>query len=64
MIAVHRLNGKEFIVNSDMIRFVEATPDTIITLSDGEKVMIKESIEQVMEAVKKYKREVFNFAIK
>lgn len=57
MITLHRLNGKEFILNSDQIKFVEATPDTVITLvTNDEKFMVKESVEQVVNMAIEYKR--------
>lgn len=59
MIRVSRLNGKEFILNSEMIKSMESTPDTVITLSSGEKLMVKESIDQILQAVMEYKRKIF-----
>lgn len=59
MIVVHRLNGKEFVVNCEMIKYVEATPDTVITLADNEKIMVKESVHDVIAASSEYKRKLF-----
>lgn len=59
MIVVHRLNGKEFILNCELIKYVEATPDTLITLSDNEKIMVKESVKDVIAATVRYKRDLF-----
>lgn len=57
MIQLHRMNGKEFILNSDQIKFIEATPDTLITLGvDNEKFMVKESVKEVVEKVIEYKK--------
>lgn len=53
---MHRLNGKEFILNSDEIKFVESTPDTLITLRDGEKFMVKEAVQVVVQEVIEYKK--------
>lgn len=64
MITVHRLNGKEFVVNCEHIRFMEATPDTMLTMADNEKIMIKESITDVIAATMKYKQELFKFPLK
>lgn len=61
MIVVHRLNGKEFVVNCELIKYVEATPDTVLTLTDNEKIMIKESVSEVLAATLKYKQDVFQF---
>lgn len=56
MITLHRLNGKEFVLNAEQIKFVEATPDTVITLAADEKFMVKESVEAVVQQVIEYKR--------
>jgi flagellar protein FlbD len=57
MITLHRLNGKEFVLNAEQIKFVEATPDTVITLAQGdERFMVKESVEAVVQQVIDYKR--------
>lgn len=61
MIVVHRLNGKEFMVNSDLIKYVEATPDTVLTLVDNEKIMVKESVNYIVESVLKYKQDIYKF---
>lgn len=54
---MHRLNGKEFVLNSELIKFVEATPDTLITLSPNEeKFMVKESVEEVVNQAIEYKK--------
>ncbi|MEK7793943.1 MAG: flagellar FlbD family protein [Candidatus Hydrogenedentota bacterium] len=58
MIKVTRLNGSSFVVNAEMIREIEATPDTIITLSSGQKFMVRESVEAVANAVIEYKRAI------
>lgn len=59
MITLHRLNGKEFVLNAEQIKFVEATPDTVITLTGDEKFMVKESVEQVVQMAVDYKRKWF-----
>ena len=57
MITLHRLNGKEFILNSELIKFVEATPDTVITLSpNDEKFMVKEKVDEVVQLAIDYKK--------
>lgn len=62
MIVLHRLNGKEFVLNAEQIKYLEATPDTLITLTaNDEKVMVKESLEQVIERVVEYKSKWFRW---
>ncbi|NLW24767.1 MAG: flagellar FlbD family protein, partial [Clostridia bacterium] len=49
MIKVTRFKGKEFYVNSDLIETIEKTPDTIITLTTGKKIMVEEDPEVIVE---------------
>ncbi len=56
MIRVTRLNGSELVINADLIEFVEAIPDTIISLVTGKKIMIKETTEDVISKVAEFKR--------
>lgn len=61
MIKVTRLNGKEFIVNSDLIEFVESTPDTVITLTTGTKIVVKETVNEIIDKVIQFKSDILNF---
>jgi flagellar protein FlbD len=56
MILVTRLDGKELWVNAEQILFVEATPDTVLTLQGGQHVMVKEPCEVVVERTVAYRR--------
>ena len=47
MIEVTRLNGKGLTINSDLIEMIEETPDTVITLTTGKKIIVKESRQMV-----------------
>ena len=59
MIELTKLNGKEFSVNPDLIEIVESTPDTVITLTTGRKLIVKESRQEVKNLVKSYGKEIF-----
>ena len=48
MIKLSRLNGELFILNADLIRYVEARPDTFITLTTGERVVVMETMDEVL----------------
>ena len=61
MIAVTRLNGKRFVINAEQIRYVETTPDTTITLLTGDKVMVKEPLEEVVQLAIQYQRQIHAF---
>lgn len=54
MITVTRLNGKQVVVNAELIKFVEATPDTIIKLTSGDTLMVKETLQEVVELAVDY----------
>ncbi len=61
MIKLTRMNGEEFYVNASLIQFVEATPDTIITLVNAKKMTVKEKPDQVLDSIVKYQRRLFPF---
>jgi flagellar protein FlbD len=56
MIRLQRLNREEFILNADYIEMLEATPDTVITLLSGKKLMVKNPIEDIVNQVIAYRR--------
>ena len=58
MIPVTRLNGHEVYINSDLILFLESSPETILTLQNGKKVTVKETIPQVIEKVVEFKSRI------
>lgn len=61
MIKVTRLNGKALVINADLIQFLEETPDTVITLVNHEKLVVKEPVDEVVKLVIQFKREVGSF---
>ena len=60
MIAVTRLNNTPLVINPDLIVFMEETPDTIITLSNGEKIAVQEKVSEVIRRVISFRRRIFN----
>ena len=58
MILLTRLNNQPLVVNSDLIKWVENAPDTVLTLVSGEKIIVRESTEQVLERVIAFRRAV------
>lgn len=56
MIKLTRLNDTQLVINAEMIEFVEAIPDTIVSLVSGKKIMVSESVDAVIEEVIEYKR--------
>lgn len=59
MIKVTRINQTQLIINADWIETVEATPDTVITLTNGKKYVVTESIEEIINRVIEYKQKTF-----
>ena len=55
MIQLTRLNNTPLAVNSDLVKFVEAAPDTVITLITGEKVVVRESMEDVIRRIVQFR---------
>ncbi|MBD3169310.1 MAG: flagellar protein FlbD [candidate division Zixibacteria bacterium] len=55
MIKVTRINGGTFVINSDLIEFIEEKPETIICLTTGKKIMVKESVDEVIKSVKEFR---------
>ena len=55
MITLTRLNGQAFALNSDLIERIDATPDTVITLVDGTKYVVVESLAEVIREVREFR---------
>ena len=58
MIDLTRLNGHRLILNCDLIRYAEAAPDTTLTLVTGEKLIVRESPEELIERIRIYRAAV------
>jgi uncharacterized protein YlzI (FlbEa/FlbD family) len=56
MIRLTRLNNRPLVVNSDLIKFIENAPDTVITLVTGEKIVVRETAEEVERQIVDYRR--------
>ena len=59
MIELTRLNGAKILVNAQLIEVVEETPDTVISLVTGKKIIVKESRQDVKNLVKSYRKDIF-----
>lgn len=62
MIVVTRLRGDHVVVNAEMIKYIEATPDTMITLLNGEHLIVREKVEEVVMRAVAYGRSIRPFA--
>ena len=58
MIQLTRLNNARLALNSDLIKYVEQAPDTVITLLSGEKLVVRETTDQVIERVLEFRRAI------
>ena len=56
MIMLTRLNGQQFVVNAERIRYVESTPDTVVCCDLGEKYMVREAINEVVRRTVEWAR--------
>ncbi|MBQ9123092.1 MAG: flagellar FlbD family protein [Lachnospiraceae bacterium] len=59
MIEITKLNGFKILVNPDLMEIVEETPDTVMTLTTGRKIIVKESRQEVKNLVKLYRKDIF-----
>lgn len=59
MIKLTRMNKSEFFLNVNLIEIIEETPDTVVTLTNGHKMIVTESAEQIIEKIIEYKRKIY-----
>lgn len=59
MVEVTKINGVKVLVNPDLIELVEETPDTVLTLTTGKKIIVKESRQEIKNLVILYRKEYF-----
>ena len=62
MIPLRRLNNQPIIVNCDLIESIESTPDTVVTLTSGNKLIVRDSLEDIRRRVIEFKREIHGSA--
>jgi flagellar protein FlbD len=58
MIAVTRLDGGAMVINVDLIETIELTPDTLISMSNGDKLYVRESLDEIVDLVVRFKRAI------
>jgi flagellar protein FlbD len=57
MIKLTRLDGEPFVLNADLIRYVERRPDTFVTLTTGERIVVGETMDEVVERAVQYQQQ-------
>jgi flagellar protein FlbD len=60
VICLTRLSGKEFYLNPHLVEFMEETPNTVITLTTGKKIVVEEPAETVLAEIIVYRRQIFS----
>lgn len=63
MITVTRLDKRVVVLNADLIKMLEATPDTIVTLLNGDTIVVQDSVEEIVRRVIDYQRQVRGFQV-
>jgi flagellar protein FlbD len=58
MIALRRLNNQPIMVNADLIETLESTPDTVVTLTSGNKLIVRDSMEEIRAKIIDYNRKI------
>ncbi len=56
MIQLTKINGHQIVLNADLIEYIEETPDTVITLTNNDKVIVKDRMAEIIEKVIRYRR--------
>jgi flagellar protein FlbD len=59
VIALRRLNNQPIIVNCDLIESIESTPDSVVTLVSGNKLIVRDSLDEIRKKVVAFKREIY-----
>jgi flagellar protein FlbD len=57
MIKVTKLNNTEIVINDDLIEFIESIPETMVSLTDGKKIMVKETPDEIIKKVAAFRRQ-------
>ncbi|GAC1404073.1 MAG: flagellar FlbD family protein [Candidatus Velthaea sp.] len=58
MIALRRLNNQPIMVNADLIESLESTPDTVVTLTSGNKLIVRDRMDEIQDKIIEYKRKI------
>jgi len=63
MITITRLDKRVVVLNADLIKMIESTPDTIITLTTGDTLIVRNSVEEIVERATEYQRRIRGFQV-
>jgi flagellar protein FlbD len=59
MIKLHKLNGAEIVVNAELLESVEPTPDTVINLATGNRFVVRDTVQEVVDKTVEYRKKVY-----
>jgi flagellar protein FlbD len=59
MISLTRFDGSHLMVNAEQIEFIESTPDTVITLLSGKKLIVHEPVDEIVGRIVKYRQRIY-----
>ena len=59
MIKLNRIDGEPFVLNAELIRYVEERPDTFVTLTTGERIIVQQTMNEVLERTVRYQQAKF-----
>ena len=59
MILLRRLNGHPIMVNADLIEAIEETPDTVVTLTSGNKLIVRDTMDEIRDRIIEFKRKIY-----
>lgn len=62
MIRLTRINGRPVVINSDLIEHIESTPDTVVSLTTKQSLMVLETVDEVVDRIVDFRRRVFSGA--
>lgn len=62
MIACKKINGQNVYINAELIEFIESTPDTIITTITGKKIIVQDTVDEIINRIIAYKKKIFEGA--
>lgn len=60
MITLTKMNSSSITINEDLIESIEETPDTVLTFTTGKKLIVKENINEIVQLIKVFKKEIYN----
>jgi flagellar protein FlbD len=58
VILITRIDNKKVVINGELVEMIEQTPETLITLTTGKKLVVKETVDEIVDKIKRYKQEL------